>query len=34
MTNKLALHKILKGLLPTKEEIGVRQDDARKNKPS
>jgi predicted RNA-binding protein YlqC (UPF0109 family) len=32
MTIKPALQKILKGLLHTKEEIRVRQEDARKNK--
>jgi hypothetical protein len=32
MTAKPALQKILKGVLQT-EEIAVRQEDARKNKP-
>jgi Holliday junction resolvase RusA-like endonuclease len=32
-TTKPALQKILKGFLDTEQEIGVRQDDTRKNKP-
>jgi predicted RNA-binding protein YlqC (UPF0109 family) len=33
MTTKPALQKILKGLLYKEEEIRVRQEDTRKNKP-
>jgi hypothetical protein len=33
MTTKPALKKILKGLLHMEEETGVKQENARKNKP-
>jgi predicted RNA-binding protein YlqC (UPF0109 family) len=34
MTTKFALKKILKGILHTKEEVRVSEENERKNKPS